>query len=386
MHSHTVGFTSRVSTDWPRGRGASTTNQAVAVGQSGEWLLSPAAPLARSPRRCTLGTSPLASGRMGKKSARSSGGSTSSAAAALPPRLSFKSSLLSGMAVMCLVGGCCVAQYKLRWPTEAAPAAEAARLQLPKRCGRAQASRVAGCSPSGRSCGHVVVDDFATSEEVTALRAIASRGMALGGGGGGPTILDLQSGALSYGEQFIDVWVAFNASGQQAFRRREVAVYAEIVERVRALAETTFRVGGAAARSDARLHLTAPTFFSRISGDREPRTAHDEYWHVHVDAEQYGSFVFTALLYLADAGHDFDGGHFHFLPPESAHDGEVSPDSTPVATVDPRRGRLVLFTSGSEHPHRVSRVTAGTRLALTIAFTCDESAAITDFLGRALDD
>ena len=63
-----------------------------------------------------------------------------------------------------------------------------------------------------------------------------------------------------------------------------------------------------------------------------------------------------------------------------------SSDSTPVATVDPRRGRLVLFTSGSEHPHRVSRVTAGVRLALTIAFTCDESAAITDFLGRALDD
>jgi hypothetical protein len=34
-------------------------------------------------------------------------------------------------------------------------------------------------------------------------------------------------------------------------------------------------------------------------------------------------------------------------------------------------------------PHQV---TSGIRLALTIAFTCDESAAIQDFLGRAVDD
>ena len=34
----------------------------------------------------------------------------------------------------------------------------------------------------------------------------------------------------------------------------------------------------------------------------------------------------------------------------------------------------------------MEKVTGGTRLALTVAFTCDPSTAIEDFLGRALAD
>jgi hypothetical protein len=137
--------------------------------------------------------------------------------------------------------------------------------------------RVPGCTPSGRSCGHLVVDNFASAVEVEALRGISARAMALGGGAGGPTILDLQSGALSYGDKFVDVWSVFNATeGVQPFRRSELQVYADVVERVAALAEETFDVRG--------LQLTSPTFFSRISGDRKPKTAHDEYWHTQYAA------------------------------------------------------------------------------------------------------
>jgi len=225
---------------------------------------------------------------------------------------------------------------------------------------------VSRCTPTD-SCGRVVVDGFASAEEVVALAGIAARGMALGGGAGGPTILDLQSGALSYKDKFIDVWMAFNASGTRAFQRSEVAVYAELVERIRRLAEATFHAEG--------LHLTAPTFFSRISSDKPPKIPNDQYWHSHVDAEQYGSFVYTSLLYLTDAGKDFEGGAFQFLR------GDRS-----VADVQPAKGRLVLFSSGAEHPHRVTQVTSGTRLALTIAFTCHPEAAIQDFLGRASPD
>lgn len=103
-----------------------------------------------------------------------------------------------------------------------------------------------------------------------------------------------------------------------------------------------------------------------------------------IDLEQYGSFIFTALLYLADqgSGGDFEGGSFEFMPAGTTQGQQ----SQPVSTVKPSRGRLVLFTSGPEHPHRVTRVTSGTRLAITIAFTCDKRAAITDFLGRAVPD
>ena len=40
------------------------------------------------------------------------------------------------------------------------------------------------------------------------------------------------------------------------------------------------------------------------------------------------------------------------------------------------QGRLSCFTSGPENPHRVRRVTGGTRYALTIAFTCNPASAI----------
>ena len=46
-------------------------------------------------------------------------------------------------------------------------------------------------------CGRLVLDDFVSASELAGLQHIAKKGMALGGGTGGPTILDLQSGALS---------------------------------------------------------------------------------------------------------------------------------------------------------------------------------------------
>ena len=79
-----------------------------------------------------------------------------------------------------------------------------------------------------------------------------------------PTILDLHGGALSYKDKFIDVWSAFNASEVPALKA-EVQVYSDVVERIRSLAEKTFS-------PTRKIHLTAPTFFSRISGDKPPKT------------------------------------------------------------------------------------------------------------------
>jgi hypothetical protein len=52
---------------------------------------------------------------------------------------------------------------------------------------------------------HAVVDRFIKPEEGKKLRELAEFAMKYGGGAGGATIFDLPSGALSYGEQFIDV-------------------------------------------------------------------------------------------------------------------------------------------------------------------------------------
>jgi len=124
-----------------------------------------------------------------------------------------------------------------------------------------------------------------------------------------------------------------------------------------------------------KLYLTSPTFFSRITANKKPVTPNDEYWHVHVDKEQYGSFEYTGLLYLTDQNIHFKGGSFVFVGTES--------NNHLNQTVQPKIGRFLTFTSGSENPHHVQKVTEGTRYALTISFTCDKTKAVTDFLSKA---
>lgn len=82
--------------------------------------------------------------------------------------------------------------------------------------------------------------------------------------------------------------------------------------------------------------------------------------------ETYKSFHYTTLLYLSNYGTDFKGGRFVFI------------DDKFNSTIEPRKGRLSMFTSGGENPHYVEKVTAGTRYAATISFTCDKNYAIDD--------
>lgn len=99
------------------------------------------------------------------------------------------------------------------------------------------------------------------------------------------------------------------------------------------------------------IHLTYPTFFSRIT-DAPAQTLHDEYWHPHIDKETYQSFHYTSLLYLNGYKREFTGGRFVFI------DG---PDNKTHAMVEPKRGRVSVFTSGSENLHHVEKVSSGTR-------------------------
>lgn len=85
----------------------------------------------------------------------------------------------------------------------------------------------------------------------------------------------------------------------------------------------------------------------------------------------YESFHYTSLLYLSDYSKDFKGGRLIFL------DGTLEKPTKNV-TVEPRKGRVAMFTSGAENPHFVERVTSGVRYAITVSFTCDPSRAIDD--------
>lgn len=46
--------------------------------------------------------------------------------------------------------------------------------------------------------------------------------------------------------------------------------------------------------------------------------------------------------------------------------------------VEPKKGRVSMFTSGAENLHYVEKVSSGVRYAITVSFTCDPSKAIKD--------
>lgn len=72
---------------------------------------------------------------------------------------------------------------------------------------------------------------------------------------------------------------------------------------------------------------------------------------------------------------DHTGGDFHFVQESRAsadavkfkYDEEVSPITDKI---EPKMGRLVIFSSGMENAHFPSHVTSGERYLLSFWFTC----------------
>ncbi|XP_030611014.1 2-oxoglutarate and iron-dependent oxygenase domain-containing protein 3 isoform X1 [Archocentrus centrarchus] len=217
--------------------------------------------------------------------------------------------------------------------------------------------RYPGCTP--QTCGRAVTDSVVTREEALTLRRLAERGLALAGSEGGASILDLHSGALSMGKQFVNIYRYFGDRIGDVFTQEDLQLYRDVRGRIQEVIAQTFDL------DPTLMYLTKPTFFSRINSTAA-KTQHDEYWHPHIDKVTYGSFDYTSLLYLSDYGSDFTGGRFVFM------------DQNGNRTVEPRAGRVSFFSSGSENLHRVEKVAWGTRYAITVSFTCDPAHAISD--------
>ncbi|AWP17283.1 PKHD domain-containing transmembrane protein [Scophthalmus maximus] len=217
--------------------------------------------------------------------------------------------------------------------------------------------RYPGCTP--QRCGRAVTDSVVTRDEAQALRRLAERGLALAGSEGGASILDLHSGALSMGKQFVNIYRYFGDLIGDVFTQEDFELYRDVRGRIQTVIAETFGL------DPTLMYLTKPTFFSRINSTLA-KTQHDEYWHPHIDKVTYGSFDYTSLLYLSDYGSDFSGGRFIFM------------DQNGNRTVEPRAGRVTFFSSGSENLHRVEKVAWGTRYAITVSFTCDPAHSISD--------
>ncbi|KAJ8935856.1 hypothetical protein NQ314_012611 [Rhamnusium bicolor] len=193
-----------------------------------------------------------------------------------------------------------------------------------------------GCVP--KTCGRYVSDKIVTTHEAETLLQLAYKVMALGGSQGGASIMDLHSGALSFNDKFINVYAQ---KKHNILTPTDLAVYKLVRTKIQNAIAETFGI------DINSLFLTHPTFFSRLTS-LEAVTPHDEYWHAHIDKHTYESFHYTSLLYLNDYGVDFKGGRFIFFNDMS--------NPTKNVTVEPRKGRVSMFTSGSENPHSVERV------------------------------
>ena len=95
--------------------------------------------------------------------------------------------------------------------------------------------------------------------------SLAKKGLSKGGSSGGASILDLHSGALSKGEQFVNIYALY----PDLFAEADFEAYRRVKDRVKAAVVEHFGL-----RADS-LYLSHPTFFSRITAE-PAKTMHDE--------------------------------------------------------------------------------------------------------------
>jgi len=219
-------------------------------------------------------------------------------------------------------------------------------------------------SCSQAKCARRIVDGVFSSEDVSGLLNIARKGMKLRPSLGGPTILDINTGYLRDTKGLVNLFVG----EEDFFTSEEFAHYGRVINALKNEVQHTFGV------SD--LYFTSPTFITRLDGNSswQPEGVHDEYWHHHIDGENTPHYHYSGLLYLSTYMNDFEGGRFIF-------DDEKG---KPQQIVEPRSGRVLLFTAGPENPHRVEQVTSGERFVLSFWFTCNMDRQFEIFLdGKA---
>ncbi|XP_067625534.1 2-oxoglutarate and iron-dependent oxygenase domain-containing protein 3-like isoform X2 [Eurosta solidaginis] len=255
-------------------------------------------------------------------------------------------------------------QHKIK-ETKFAAANEKLPLRLQKfECSesyKTEIRRYPNCVP--QKCGRFVSDHLVEENEVNVLLSLVRTIFAITSSSGGATILNLNTGALSYKEQFVNAYRVPRVAAE--IREHHLAVYNTIKNKIKHAIAEQFGI------SKESLYLTDPTFFSLLT-NLTAKTINDEYWHTHVDKETYESFHYTSLLYLNTYQRDYKGGRFIFINDTDA--------STPNTIVEPKKGRVSAFTSGAENPHYVEQVTDGERYAITISFTCDSERAIEDLI------
>ena len=115
---------------------------------------------------------------------------------------------------------------------------------------------VDGCTPTN-NCGRFIMDNFVSAEEANQILDFCKNTMSLSvGGAGGPTILDLVSGALSYKEKFVNVYKLLE-SNRKKLSRKSLQLLQQTISKIQTQIEQVFGL------HPGSISLTKPLFFSR---------------------------------------------------------------------------------------------------------------------------
>lgn len=156
----------------------------------------------------------------------------------------------------------------------------------------------------------------------------------------------------------------FGAEGRVPLR--SARLFYDISEKTRKIIESYFRLNSTLyfsythlvcrtalhGQQDQRNDLSHPIHADNCLLDPEA----NECWK---EAPAYTYRDYSAILYLNG---DFEGGEFVFTEMDA---------KTVTASIKPKCGRMVGFSSGGENPHGVKAVTRGQRCAVAVWFTLD---------------
>jgi len=229
------------------------------------------------------------------------------------------------------------------------------------------------CSPS--ICGRFVIDDIFTAAEISSLRYFAESATMIAGGGSGPvSIIELHSSTVSYGSEFLSLQKLAESHKETAeklakiYTEKNLKYYHHVRIKVKKAIAEKFNI------QENKLLLSSPSFFTRTTA-AEPVNPIDNYFNRHSDTNQFPEFSYSAWVYLNTFNDEFTGGELVF----DSFDEEYGTGALLYEqAVEPKAGRLLIFSSGTENPHHDDIVTTGVKLTFTLGFTCDRNAALTD--------
>ncbi|KAJ8923830.1 hypothetical protein NQ315_010412 [Exocentrus adspersus] len=150
-------------------------------------------------------------------------------------------------------------------------------------------------------------------------------------------------------------------------------LYLKLTEDVKRRVQDYFKI-------KKKLYFSYTQLVCRSALPESPKNRHDFSHEIHADncnilnsgvceksPPAYTWRDYSAILYLNS---NFDGGEFIFASDKAATHVQ--------SVIEPRCGRMIAFTSGSENLHGVKAVRSGSRCAIGIWFTHDEKYADED--------